>query len=204
MQFNGAYALVSDAHSESATTRIFTIKRRPATKTLAMVTTPDDLMHFADTARCRLAFDELAGLQKRVYALGLIVPANADVPPHLIVDGTVMNVWSECPSLRKLAKAFRSHGGTLLHGASANLSGSPTLTTSRSVDETFGDALDAIFLDSQAQIDEARRRSTSIVDATGPALVLRREGNVTREELGTALATMGLGDLLVAEDLLVV
>lgn len=201
VQFNGAYALLADVENTEAADRIFVMKKRPAERTLAMVTTPDEFASYVDRARLHVQAARLAQLQRNVHALGLIAPALDEVPTHLVVDGTVLNVWSECPSLSKLLAACRHQGGATLQGASANISGSPTLAFATAVVETFGSDLGAIYLDSSARIETARKTSTAIVDATGTAMVLRRDGNVSREEVAAALVALGLGELVISDDL---
>ena len=57
-----------------------------------------------------------------------------------------------------------------------------------------------ILLDTFVRLPPGRRHSASIVDLTGPAPHLVREGSVTAAELQSELRRLELGELTVAAD----
>ena len=197
--FNGAYALLGDADRTEAADSIFRLKRRPREQTLSLVTDPrfwGDFIDLDSPPLARFPLDRVARLHDRLHALGVIYPADlAGAPEYLIQDGTILNVWTRYPALIALQEACRARGGRALLGASANLSGEPTYTTTARMVEVFGDELAALFAEDQS-VPVERRQSVSLIDLTGTQPVLVREGNTTETEVRDALRHADLGSLL--------
>jgi L-threonylcarbamoyladenylate synthase len=69
--------------------------------------------------------------------------------------------------------------GTPLIGTSANISGQPSVTTAQAVKEQFKDTLDLVIDGSP----EPKGTESTIVDVTGEAPVMIREGYISKEEI---------------------
>ena len=93
---------------------------------------------------------------------------------------------------------LRRYGRRALAGTSANRTGEPTITDPDEVAATFESRVQVILLDSAERVPPARRLSASMVDLTGPAPRLLREGSVPEEELRAELRRFALGELAVA------
>lgn len=196
--FNGAYALLGDADRVEAADRIFEVKRRPRTRTLSLVTDPRHWADFVDVSAIalrRFPLDGALALHDRLHALGVIYPAApTSAPPHLVQDGTVLNVWSRYDPLIELQAACRARGLRALQGASANRSGDATYTTAAEMVDGFGDEVPVVF--AEEEVAPERRRSTSLLDLTGGVPTLLREGNTSEREVAEAVAAVGFGRLV--------
>ena len=99
MYFNGTYAFLGDVDQPSAGDRIFELKQRARSKTLSLVTAPRFLPEFVDmghAALSRYPIDQIETLYQHVHSLGLVFPADLDkLPSHLVVNGTILNVWTD-------------------------------------------------------------------------------------------------------------
>jgi Telomere recombination len=143
-------------------------------------------------------------LQRRLHALGVILPAAMPgAPAHVVQAGTILNVWTEHPPtapLRQLVGELRRHGRRALAGTSANVSGQPTITDPDEVIAVFGHHVSTIVLEDFDQVPPARRRSATIVDFTQSQPHLVREGSVPASELAVELRRLGLGELMIGAD----
>jgi len=206
--FNGIFVLVGDADDASVPGKVAVAKQRPETKGLALVCPPEHLAeHVAvDAAVLRTTYPlaQIRALYRAVHALGVILPAAVPgAPTHIVQSGTVLNVWTEHPPrspLRHLVRELRQRGRRALAGTSANRSGHPTITESGQVQAAFADRVALFLLDSFEGVPTERRRSSSLVDLTGPNPRLVREGSVPADELGAELGRLGLGKLAVGPD----
>ena len=121
----------------------------------------------------------------------------------MVQRGTILNVWTEqrpASPLRQLVLELRRRGRRALAGTSANLSGQPTITDPSEVTSVFDGRVPLILLDTFEALPPGRRHSASIVDLTGPAPHLVREGSVPAAELQSELRRLELGELTVAAD----
>jgi tRNA A37 threonylcarbamoyladenosine synthetase subunit TsaC/SUA5/YrdC len=146
---------------------------------------------------------QLQALFEAVHAVGLILPVSPAAPPHLVQAGTILNVWTEqrpVSPLRELVLELRHCGGRALAGTSANESGRPTITDPVEATDVFADRVPLILLDSFEAVPPARRHSASIIDLTGPAPRLIREGGVSAAELRAELRRLDLGELTLASN----
>lgn len=202
--FNGTYALLGDADQAPAATKIFTIKNRPRAKTLSLVTGPRYWADFIDLehpALGRFPLEEVSNLYQMVHALGIVYPADlASAPEHLVQQETILNVWSDYEPLIALQQACLQRGIRAFLGASANLSGEPTITKRGEMVAFFGERLPLIFREDDA-VPAYRQKSTSLVDFTGDLPMLIREGNVPKAEVQGAMSELGLGQLVISKDL---
>src|ERR671922_1287636 len=200
--FNGIFALVGDADDGAVPLKIAAAKERSEAKGVALVCPPEFLAeHVAvdELTRTGYTLPRVLGLYRAVHAVGVILPAaRPGAPPHALQGGTILNVWTEqrpASPLRELVLELRRRRRRALVGTSANLSGRPTITDADEVTSVFRGRVPLILLDTFEQVPEARRRSASIVDLTGPAPRLIREGSVPAGGLGKALRRCELGEL---------
>ena len=202
--FNGTYALLGDADQATAADKIFKVKKRPRSKTLSLITDPRYWADFIDSdhpAMDRFPLEKISKLYQIVHALGVVYPADpATAPPHLVQEGSILNVWSDYRPLIALQQACRQRGMRAFLGASANMSGQPTIIKRDEMSTLFGERLPLIF-DQDEAVPGHRQKSTSLVDFTGALPVLIREGNVPRTEIEAATERLGLGRLIISNDL---
>ncbi len=198
--FNGPYGLFGHAHRPEVAEKIHVAKNRPLDRKLILTAAPEDLGEYVDLKACHYSLDQMVELQKRVHALGLRLPASEDAPGHLVLDGTIVNIWTEYEPMRKLMRYHRELGGKAFVGTSANKSGQPTHFRADEVWGDFKQDVDFVLLDGDYDhLPEKRRMSTSIIDLTTDRARLHREGNVTEDELRPVLKGLGFGDLQVDE-----
>jgi L-threonylcarbamoyladenylate synthase len=203
--FNGIYALLGDADDPAVPARAAAVKGRPEAQGLALVCPPEHLGEHvaleAPVLQTAYPFDRVQALFRTVHAVGVILPAaRPGAPPHIVQAGTILNVWTEerpVSPLRELALEVRRRGRRALAGTSANRTGQPTITDAAEVVDVFSTRVAAILLDDFERVPEPRRRSASLLDLTGPAPRLVREGSVPAAELAAALRELGLADLVV-------
>ena len=200
--FNATYAFLGDEDQSAPADQIFRIKKRPRSKSLSLVCDPIYLPEFIDQLHPmnqRFPTEKIVALWERIHAVGLVFPASEAVPPDLIQDGTILNVWSHCEPLIRLQALCRERGVRALKGASANPSGEPTYTALHQIVERFGEDVVAI-LDQAERAPERRQKSTSIVSLVGERPELLREGNVPYAELCEIFAELGFGEVVVSPD----
>ena len=73
--------------------------------------------------------------------------------------------------------------GKAITGTSANLSGSPSLTTAEAVKEQLGDAVDLVINGGAARGTTA----STVVDLSGDTLAILREGSITLDDIEKAI-----------------
>jgi tRNA A37 threonylcarbamoyladenosine synthetase subunit TsaC/SUA5/YrdC len=206
--FNGIYVLLGDADDPSVPAKVAWAKRRPQAKGVALVCPPEFLGEHVNLDTPALGrnypFARVQALQRRLHAVGVILPAAMPgAPAHVVQSGTILNVWTEQPptaSLRQLVGELRRHGRRALAGTSANLSGQPTIIDPEEVIAVFGQRVSTILLQEFDEVPPARRRSATIVDFTQPKPHLVREGSVPASELAAELQRLGLGELMTGAD----
>jgi len=205
LPFNGIFVLVGDADDPAVSEKIAIIKHRPLSKGAALVCPPEFLgEHVVVDGPPRTSFTlrQVQALYQAVHAIGVILrAARPGAPQHLVQAGTVLNVWTEqrpASPLRDLVLELRRRGHRALAGTSANLSGRPTITDPAEVASVFGGRVPLILLDTFEAVPPRRRRSASMVDLTGPAPRLVREGSVAAAELRAELNRLELGELAVS------
>jgi L-threonylcarbamoyladenylate synthase len=206
--FNGIFVLLGDADEPAVPGKVAAAKGRSQAKGLALVCPPEFLDEHVDLESRVL--DELyplecvQALQRRLHALGVILPAALEAPAHIVQGGTVLNVWTEqSPKspLRELVRELRRHGRRALAGTSANLAGRPTITEVDEVVAVFAQRVSVILVDDFKDVPPRRRHSATIVELTGPKPRLFREGSVAAAELAEELRCLRLGELVVSDDI---
>ncbi len=206
--FNGIFVILGDADRPDVADKITVVKNRPHSKTVALVCPPEYLAEHVDLQALEQyhPFSQVLRLYRSVPAIGLILPAAIPgAPPHVVQAGTILNVWTEYPPhqpLRRLVSALRSHGKRALVGTSANKAGQPTLTDPRQAVATFGREIGLMLLDTFETTPVQYRRSTSIIDFTGPQTRLHRIGSLSAQELQERLSPLGLGELTIGPEVL--
>ncbi|NJL05725.1 MAG: hypothetical protein HC911_12645 [Chloroflexaceae bacterium] len=208
--FNGVFGLFGDADSPEAAARIFQAKQCPQEKGLILVCPPEYLEEFVDLhAIARQSWYTLAQVQQllsAVHALGVILPAApVGAPPHIVQRQTILTIWTEYPPyhpFRHIVRFLRERGGRALQGTSANKSGYASCTTPAQVHATFPDAASLFFPDSFDHLPSCRRVSTSIIDLTGAAPCLHREGSMLADEINEHLARSGFPALKISEEVI--
>jgi tRNA A37 threonylcarbamoyladenosine synthetase subunit TsaC/SUA5/YrdC len=201
--------LLGDADDPSVPEKVAWAKRRPQAKGVALVCPPELLGEHVNlqtrALRQDYPFARVQALQRRLHALGVILPAAVPgAPGHVVQLGTILNVWTEQPPkapLRQLVGELRRRGKRALAGTSANLSGQPTITEADEVIAVFGRRVSTILLEDSDQVPRGRRRSATIVDFTQPQPHLFREGSVPAGELAAELRRLGLGELVIGADI---
>jgi tRNA A37 threonylcarbamoyladenosine synthetase subunit TsaC/SUA5/YrdC len=206
--FNGIFVLLGDADDPSVPGKVAAAKGRPQAKGVALVCPPEALDEHVDlearALRTTNILERIQVLQRRLHALGVILPAAIPgAPPHVVQSGTILNVWTEQPPtapLRHLVSELRRCGRRALAGTSANLTGHPTITDPDEVVAVFGQRVSTILIDDFDDVPVDRRRSASIVDVTAHQPRLFREGSVAAGELARELRQLGLGELVIPPD----
>lgn len=208
MSFNGIFVIVGDADNPEIPDKIAAAKGRPKVKGVALVCPPEYLAEQIDRDAAPLrehhALAQILRLYQTVHAIGAILPAALPgAPAHVVQAGTILNVWSEYlphQPIRQLINELRKHGKRALVGSSANKTGQPTLIDAQQAVDTFQNDISLMLLDTFDGMPAQYRRSTSIIDFTGPVARLYREGSLSAQELQAQMTRLGLGSLIVGTD----
>lgn len=199
--FNGIYGLFTNVDNKPANDRILQIKNRPNDKNLVLVSAPEHLNEHVDFEQTYYSHEQVAQLQQYLHALGVILPAGNGAPSHITSrrneQSTVLSIWTEYESLRRLITKFRQMGGRAFAGTSANKDNQPTHIDAEEAWQDLGDEVDFIVKADFSHLPNIRKQSTSIIDLTQSHPSLHRLGNVTREEIQEALLKFGFPDLQV-------
>lgn len=164
------YGLAANAFDESAVQKVYELKGRPNGMALPLL-----LADAADAARCAAYFPDCAlALAQRFWpgALTLVAHKSADVPD--IVTAGMNTVALRVPN-HPVPRAIAKSLGSPITGTSANMSGSPGLTSAASVRAEFGDTLNFV-LDGG---DAFGGVASTILDMTGAEPRVLREGAVS-------------------------
>lgn len=195
--FNGVYGIFGDADNPLATEKIHEAKDRPIDKKLILVSDPNHLDEHVDFSMCSYSLDQIANLQRSLHALGIILPASNKAPKNLVVNDTVLSIWTEYYPIQRILNHFRGLGGRALVGTSANKSGQSTHHNENDVWQDFRKDVDLVVLDNFGHLPSLRRRSTSVIDLSTNAPILHRDGNTTVQEIQTALSLNHFPELFV-------
>ncbi len=169
------YGLGAGAYLPQAVERVYQVKERPRNMPLPLL--------LADISQINEVAEPVSPLAWRLIhrflpgALTLVVPKSKAVPDILtpINRGTIAIRIPAHPIPITLIRGL----GTPIVGTSANLSGQPSPLTADEVYAQLGDRIDLI-------IDGGRcpgGKESTIVDVTGLAPVILREGAISREEI---------------------
>jgi L-threonylcarbamoyladenylate synthase len=173
------YGLAADPFSVLAMERLFALKGREATKTVALIA-PDAASAFALASAVPTIAHRLAG---RFWPgpLTLVLPARNGLHDWLIgPDGGVGVRVSPDPIALALATSF----GHPITATSANLAGEPPATTLASARAAFGDRV-SVYLDG-GELMAAMPSTVVGCDHNGWRII--RQGAITANEIAAALA----------------
>ena len=166
------YGLAVDPFCPGATDRIFEAKRRPRDVSLPLLVSGVDQALSVSTAVPDLALELMAAYWPG--PLTLVLPARPGLGADLGDDEATVGVRSpDHPVPRALCEAAGPLATT-----SANRHGQAPLERADAVSEAFGDAV-AVVLDG----GRCTGSPSTVVDCTGQALKLLREGRVPWAEL---------------------
>jgi L-threonylcarbamoyladenylate synthase len=168
------YGLGACISIPQAVERVYQVKGRPHSMALPLLLADksqiDEVAYPVPPIAWLLADKFLPG------ALTMVLPRAKSVPD--IVTGSGKTVAVRIPA-HPIPVALIQGVGAPIVGTSANLSGKPSSLTAEEVYAQLGDRVDLI-------IDGGRcpsGKESTIVDLTGEAPVLLREGTISREEL---------------------
>lgn len=167
------YALGADAFNPKAVERIYEAKKRPAHLSLPLLIA--DMSQLGVVAQ---SVPEIAWFLARNFwpgGLTLVLPKAASVPGYLARGLTVAVRVPDHPICLTLIRSL----GNAVIGTSANISGKPSALTAEEVRQQLGSNVDLI-------IDGGKCPGgieSTIVDVTGEAPVILRQGIISRGEI---------------------
>jgi len=168
------YGLGACASLRQAVERVYRVKGRPQNMALPLL-----LAHTSQIGEVADSVPQIAWLLVRNFlpgALTLVLHKSSSVPD--VITGGGMTVAVRIPA-HPVPVALAEGLGTPIVGTSANLSGKPSALTADEVYSQLGDKIDLV-------IDGGHcpgGRESTVVDVTGEAPVVLREGAISREEL---------------------
>lgn len=172
------YGLGARVFDEAAVAKIFEAKQRPADNPLiAHVSSVDQIAELASEIT-----ETAAKFMEKFFPgpLTLVLKKGPDVP--LIATAGLDTIGVRMPR-STVAREFLSACETPVVAPSANLSGRPSPTTWQAVYEDLNGRIDCIL---QADATEIGLEST-VVDCSGEAPIVLREGAISLEELKTVV-----------------
>jgi L-threonylcarbamoyladenylate synthase len=168
------YGLGAGANFPQAIGRVYEVKERPRNMALPLLLA--DVSQITEFAEMVPPVARLLIHSFLPGALTIVLPKSSSVPDIITGGGTTIAVRIPAhPVPVALAKGL----GAPIVGTSANLSGKPSPLTAEEVYSQLGDKVDLI-------IDGGRcpgGKESTVVDVTGEAPVVLREGAISIEEL---------------------
>ena len=168
------YGIAANALDEAAVDRVFNLKGRDDSSPIpVLVGEVEDLHRYG-----REVLDEAIALADAFWPGQLtIVVAKSDIIPSVVSGGldTVGLRIADHPVPRELVSAL----GAPITATSANISGTESLSSARSVLEQLGTSLDMVFDGGELPAS----RPSTVVDATVSPPRILREGAVPREAI---------------------
>jgi len=168
------YGLGAWANLYQAVERVYQVKERPRNMAFPLL-----LAHTSQISEVAESVPPVAWLLARSFlpgALTIVLHKSNSVPD--IITGGGLTVAVRIPA-HPIPVALAEGLGAPIVGTSANLSGRPSALTADEVYSQFGDKIDLV-------IDGGRcpgGRESTIIDVTGEAPVVLREGAISTEEL---------------------
>jgi len=168
------YGLGAAANLPYAVEKIYQVKQRPRDRALPLL-----LADVSEISQVAHPVPRIAWLLARAFlpgALTLVLPKSESVPD--IITGGGNTVAVRVPAHPVPLALVRGLGAPVV-GTSANISGQPSPLTAEEVSNQFADKIELV-------IDGGRcpgGKESSVVDVTGEAPVLLREGAISREAL---------------------
>ena len=168
------YGLAASPFDETAVQRIYDIKRRPEHMAMPLLMAePSDLSKYAAQVP-DLAWQLSAGFWPG--ALTLILPKVDAIPDS--VSGGKPTIGLRVPDA-SIPRTIAARLGSPITGTSANVSGSPSLTTAAEVTKALGDGTVFVLDDGQP----TRGGESTVLDLTGDSPRILREGGVSRSRI---------------------
>jgi len=178
------YGLGACMHIHKAVEQVYAVKERPRNMPLSLL-----LAHLSQISEVAEPVPPVAWLLAESFlpgALTLVLHKSKLVPDIVTAGGTTIAV--RIPA-HPVPLALVGGLGEPISGTSANLSGKPSALTADEVYSQFGDKIDLV-------IDGGRcpgGRESTIVDVTGEAPVVLREGAIVLSELRQVYGSIVLG-----------
>ena len=175
------YGLGADAFNPEAVERIYEVKKRPRHLPFPLL--------IADISQLTTVAEPESGiawfLAKRFWpgGLTLVVPKADSLPAYLAKGSTVAIRIPNHPVCLALIRYL----GNPIIGTSANISGEPATLTTDEVEQQLADKVDLI-------IDGGKRPAgieSTVVDVTGEAPVILRQGIIPEHEIDKACKEYG-------------
>ena len=171
------YGLAASAVDPEAVACVFEIKGRPAGMAMPVL--------LADAEDLELYASDLSEVARKLARrfwpgpLSLVLRRSAALPDAATAGGdTVALRVPDHPVPRAIARRL----GAPITGTSANPSGQPPATTAAAVQEQLGNAVDLVVDAGESPIGEG----STVLDATGPTLVVLRAGAVSIADISKA------------------
>ena len=171
------YGLAADPFSTGGADRLFLLKRRPREVELPVLVA-DEVQALSLATPVP---DSARRLKERYRpgALTVVLPRDPDLVADLGADDATVGV--RCPAHPVPLALCRAHGP--IATTSANHHGEPTATTAGAIADAFGEAV-AVVLDA----GPCEGAPSTVVDCTGTAPKLLREGRIPWEDVLAAAA----------------
>ena len=175
------YGLGADAFNPKAVERIYEVKKRPRHLPFPLL--------LSDMSQVTTVAEPASGiawfLAKRFWpgGLTLVVPKAASLPAYLAKGSTVAIRIPNHPVCLALIRDL----GSRIIGTSANISGEPATLSADEVEQQLADKVDLI-------IDGGKRPAgveSTVVDVTGEAPVILRQGIIPEHEIDKACKEYG-------------
>jgi L-threonylcarbamoyladenylate synthase len=172
------YGLLIRADRPESLQRLFTVKGRSVLQPTSVF-----VADIAGAAKLARISESAAKLAKAFLPgpLTLVLPAAVVWEPPLVVDGKIGIRISSSPVIAGLVARVDAP----LTATSANRSGSPDLATPAEIQAVFGAEVD-LYLDGGELMNE----TSTVVDCTGPEIIVLRRGAIDESEIKRVL---GLG-----------
>lgn len=172
------YGLGADALNPEAVSKVYEAKGRPSDNPMIVhISQPQQLYQLTFEIT-----DDMKTLMEKFWPgpLTMITPARPEVPR--VTTGGLDTVAVRMPDNATTLELI-SEMGKPLAGPSANLSGHPSPTTPRHVEDDLQDRIDAIIQGEDCRVGI----ESTVVDMTEDIPVILRPGVITREQLANAL-----------------
>jgi L-threonylcarbamoyladenylate synthase len=169
------YGLLIRADRPESLQRLFTVKGRSVLQPTSVF-----VADIAGAARLARINESATRLAKAFLPgpLTLVLPSIVAWEPPLVVAGKIGIRISSSPVIAGLVGRVEAP----LTATSANRSGSPDLATAAEIQAVFGDEVD-LYLDG----GELMNDTSTVVDCTGPEVIILRRGAVDESEIRLVL-----------------
>ena len=168
------YGLGAGANTPQAVERVYRVKKRPPNMALPLLLA--DISQISEVAEPVPPIAWLLANKFLPGALTIVLPKSKSVPDIITAGG--MTVAIRIPA-HPVPVALAKGLGAPIVGTSANLSGKPSALTADEVRSQFGDKVDLVIEGGKCP----GGRESTVVDVTGEAPIILREGAISEEEL---------------------